>query len=211
MSSRSRSTRRSREKKYYGDDDGGKLERELSRWEKEKLDEEDDKAAMDDKIRGDFDKDDDDDDDDEDAVEDITARFTSLIESDPKFRLQGHRFLGRRYEYTEPMEDIGVDTHRGTVIGFISKNDLDSDGNVAFTSGITGKAEDLFHLCGVDENGEDYTFDLEESQMQGETFTWVDGNDGNEDDDDDEEEEGLESGDEEIIDGTTVEEQDDAR
>ena len=141
------------------------------------------------------------DDDDEDAVEDITARFPTLM-GDPQFRTVGHTFLGREYEYTAAMEGIDVDIHRGKVIGFISKNDLDSKGIAAFTSGITGKAEDLFHLCGVDKNGDDYTFDLEKIQMQDESFTWIDksGNDENEDDEEEEEEE-LESGDEDIIDG----------
>lgn len=142
-----------------------------------------------------------DDDDDEDAVEDIAARFPSLTMGDPHFRTVGHTFLGREYEYTAAMEGIDVDTHQGKVIGFISKNDQDSKGFPAFISGITGKAEDLFHLCGVDKNGDDYTFDLEEIQMQDETFTWIskNGNDENEDDEEEEEEE-LESGDEDIID-----------
>jgi hypothetical protein len=82
-------------------------------------------------------------DDDEDAsISDIED------EGDPPFRKTGHNYLGKtvKYKYCPDGEDGVEIVQRGIVKGWLDSTDVDSSGNPAFISELTGQPGVLFHI-----------------------------------------------------------------
>jgi hypothetical protein len=70
-------------------------------------------------------------------------------EGDPPWRTTDHPFLNRRVRWTPPADD-NVDLPQkpavGTILGWISETDVDSEGNPGFESSKTGQPAPLFHV-----------------------------------------------------------------
>ena len=65
---------------------------------------------------------------------------------DPPWRTDGHEHIGRRVRWTPPPDlGGGSDAVEGTVTGWISEADKDSEGNPGFVSEKTGRPASLFH------------------------------------------------------------------
>ena len=90
---------------------------------------------------------------------------------DPPFRRSGHPFLGRRVRYFLPFtgDNVGID---GTVTGYLSPNDVDSDGRPAFKCSRTLRPAALFHVVFDEDNSQMRSADLEESELEEECL-WL--------------------------------------
>jgi hypothetical protein len=109
-----------------------------------------------------------DDDEEEDEVEEATSpdpqvHDISLDEGDPPWRTTGHPFISRRIQWTPPAgnDDIPSEPSVGTVIGWISESDVDSEGNPGFISSKTGTPACLFHAI-----FQDFEQDFEEWELE---------------------------------------------
>lgn len=109
-----------------------------------------------------------DDDEEEDEVEeeaspDPHVHDISLDEGDPPWRTTGHPFISRRIQWTPPPDndDIPSVPSVGTVIGWISESDVDSEGNPGFISSKTGTPACLFHAI-----FQDFEQDFEEWELE---------------------------------------------
>eukprot|EP00804_Cyclotella_cryptica_P022136 CCRYP_011595-RA/>CCRYP_011595-RA protein AED:0.30 eAED:0.30 QI:215/1/1/1/1/1/2/179/462 len=108
------------------------------------------------------------DDEEEEEVEeamspDPQVHDVSLDEGDPPWRTMGHPFISRRIQWTPPADnhDIPNGPSVGTVIGWISEADVDSEGNPGFISSKTGKPACLFHAV-----FEEFEQDFEEWELE---------------------------------------------
>ena len=93
---------------------------------------------------------------------DNTTDNVDLDEGDPPWRTSGHQYLARRVRWTPP-PDGGVASQPsvGTIVGWISEKDVDSEGNPGFSSSVTGNPANLFHAV-----FEDFSQDLEEFELE---------------------------------------------
>lgn len=69
-------------------------------------------------------------------------------EGDPPFRKTGHIYLGRKVKYTHyPEGEGGIEVvQSGIIQGWLDKSDVDSNGDPAFISELTGEPGILFHV-----------------------------------------------------------------
>ncbi|EJK74282.1 hypothetical protein THAOC_04048 [Thalassiosira oceanica] len=68
------------------------------------------------------------------------------LDDDPPWRTDGHEHIGRRVRWTPPPDfDGGGGPVEGTVTGWISETDRDSEGNPGFVSERTGRPASLYH------------------------------------------------------------------
>ena len=90
---------------------------------------------------------------------------------DPPFRRSGHPFLGRRVRYFLPStgDNVGID---GTVTGYLSPTDVDSDGRPAFKCSRTLSPAALFHVVFDEDNSQTRSVDLEEWELEEECL-WL--------------------------------------
>jgi len=82
------------------------------------------------------------DDDEDSSILDIED------EGDPPFRKTGHKYLGKTVKYNHcPDGEDGVEiVQSGIVKGWLDSTDVDSSGNPAFISELTGQPGVLFHI-----------------------------------------------------------------
>merc|ERR1712060_612110 len=84
----------------------------------------------------------------EPKIEDAVTEVGEADEGDPPWRTDGHDYIGKRVRWTPPPEEGYTDAPRpieGTVVGWISERDVDSEGNPGFISFKTGAPANLFH------------------------------------------------------------------
>ena len=69
-------------------------------------------------------------------------------EGDPPFRRTGHPYLGRKVNYKHyPQGEDGIEIVQvGVITGWLDSTDVDSNGDPAFISELTGKPGILFHV-----------------------------------------------------------------
>jgi hypothetical protein len=69
-------------------------------------------------------------------------------EDDPPFRRDGHDYIRRRVMYKHAPDEAGgmKITQTGTVTGWLDSTDVDSKGDSAFLSEVSGKPATLFHV-----------------------------------------------------------------
>lgn len=98
----------------------------------------------------------------EDAASDPPVE-ESVDEGDPPWRTTDHPFLSRRIRWTPPAEnsDLPNEPSVGTVVGWISETDVDSEGNPGFVSSKTGQPACLFHAL-----FDDFEQDFEEWELE---------------------------------------------
>ena len=86
-------------------------------------------------------------------------------DGDPKWRTSDNFYLGVRLLFSPNNSEENINGCRGTVSGWISKNDKDKDGKPGFESVVTGKKEasDLYHI--VYDSNEGFV-DLEEYEIK---------------------------------------------
>ena len=81
-------------------------------------------------------------------------------EEDPPWRTDGHEYLSQRVRYAVDDETFAT----GTVTGWISKDDVDKEGNPGFVSERDGTPAALFHVT-FDSNSMLASQDLEEYEL----------------------------------------------
>lgn len=84
----------------------------------------------------------------EPKIEDAVMGAEEADEGDPPWRTYGHDYIGKRVRWTPPSEEGDTDAPHpieGTVVGWISERDVDSEGNPGFISFKTGAPANLFH------------------------------------------------------------------
>ncbi|KAL7468361.1 hypothetical protein ACHAXS_008589 [Conticribra weissflogii] len=85
-----------------------------------------------------------------------------LDEGDPPWRSTGHRYLSRQVRWTPPAGGLlEPKPSVGTIVGWISAEDLDSEGNPGFLSSVSGEPANLFHAV-----FEDFVQDFEEFELE---------------------------------------------
>ena len=86
-------------------------------------------------------------------------------DGDPKWRTSDNFYLGVRLLFSPNNSEENINGCRGTVSGWISKNDKDKDGKPGYESVVTGKKEasDLYHI--VYDSSEEFV-DLEEYEIK---------------------------------------------
>jgi hypothetical protein len=84
-------------------------------------------------------------------------------EGDPPWRTADHPFLNRRVRWTPPADNVDLphESVVGTVLGWISETDVDSEGNPGFESSRTGQPAPLFHVV-----FDDFEQDFEEWELE---------------------------------------------
>mmetsp|Transcript_42543 Transcript_42543/g.49726 ORF Transcript_42543/g.49726 Transcript_42543/m.49726 type:complete len:488 (-) Transcript_42543:263-1726(-) len=93
-------------------------------------------------------------------------------EGDPPWRRTGHEFLGQSVRHVYQADVDGSEKIQiGTVLGWLNKTDVDSNGEPAFLSETNGEPATLFHVSfkrvGVKLAGDDLLFaDLEEFEIR---------------------------------------------
>lgn len=85
-----------------------------------------------------------------------------LDEGDPPWRSTGHRYLSRRVRWTPPVGGLlEPKPSVGKIVGWISAEDVDSEGNPGFLSSLSGEPANLFHAV-----FEDFVQDFEEFELK---------------------------------------------
>mmetsp|Transcript_32036 Transcript_32036/g.66406 ORF Transcript_32036/g.66406 Transcript_32036/m.66406 type:complete len:458 (-) Transcript_32036:144-1517(-) len=85
-----------------------------------------------------------------------------LDEGDPPWRSTGHHYLSRRVRWTPPVGGLlEPKPSVGTIVGWISAEDVDSEGNPGFLSSVSGEPANLFHAV-----FEDFVQDFEEFELE---------------------------------------------
>jgi len=99
----------------------------------------------------------------EEEAEDMFEEEPIMDEGDPPWRTTGHSFLTRRIRWTPPEDNLDLphEPALGTVTGWISETDVDSEGNPGFESSKTGQPACLFHVI-----FEDFEQDFEEWELE---------------------------------------------
>ena len=85
--------------------------------------------------------------------EEVVEEEVVVDEGDPPWRTTGHKYLSRQVLYSG---------NTGTVTGWISETDVDSNGEPGFVSSETGKPARLFHAIFDDFEQDFEEFELEE-------------------------------------------------
>ena len=98
----------------------------------------------------------------EEEVETV-EELAVVDEGDPPWRTSEHAFLNRRVRWTPPEDNVDLPHEAvvGTVIGWISETDVDSEGNPGFESSKTGQPACLFHVV-----FDDFEQDFEEWELE---------------------------------------------
>ena len=96
-------------------------------------------------------------------VDDSPTEMEVVDEGDPPWRTNDHPFLSRRVRWTPPEDnpDLPHEPSIGTVVGWISETDVDSEGNPGFESSRTGEPAALFHVM-----FDDFEQDFEEWELE---------------------------------------------
>ena len=95
----------------------------------------------------------------EEEEEELPPPPEEVDEGDPPWRTTGHEYLLREVRWTPP-EDGGVEVV-GTVTGWISETDVDSEGNPGFLCSKTGNPARLYHVV-----FDDFEQDFEEWELE---------------------------------------------
>jgi hypothetical protein len=97
-------------------------------------------------------------------VQEEVEEEVTVDEGDPPWRTTDHPFLNRRVRWTpSPTDnaDLPQEPAVGTVLGWISETDVDSEGNPGFESSRTGQPAPLFHVV-----FDDFEQDFEEWELE---------------------------------------------
>lgn len=100
----------------------------------------------------------------EEEVEAETMADPAIVdEGDPPWRTTDHTFLSRRVRWTPPVDNLDLPHEPvvGTIVGWISDTDVDSEGNPGFESSTTGLPACLFHVV-----FDDFEQDFEEWELK---------------------------------------------
>ena len=95
-------------------------------------------------------------------------------DGDPPWRREGHKYIGKTIKYAHQMNSSKKKSskvtylhHHGTITGWLSETDVDSEGNPAFLSERNGKPAQLFHISFSPETNNGLLFvDLEGYEVE---------------------------------------------